>query len=164
MPRIGYWYSEEEPELPVPDADSLPYSMQMEFLALLSMVETSFMEKYLEAFHLHEQKQRDRRIRIALSNKKEVPVEPVMGPQPVSSNEKPAQCCLCGKMIGRIEFDVEGWQWPQGYLHYLKHHNVRPDSAFAVFIVSQVDKSPILTKRLRDLTGVDGKEQFRWQP
>lgn len=48
-------------------------------------------------------------------------------------------CCrLCGICNGSKTYELTAfgvtWRWPQGYLHYIQDHNVRPSLAFQQFI------------------------------
>lgn len=43
-------------------------------------------------------------------------------------------CRCCGCPNGSAEFKAEGWEWPEGFKHYVAEHNVRPSLAFQEFI------------------------------
>lgn len=47
-----------------------------------------------------------------------------------------SNCRLCGQANGSQTYDHAGWQWPSGYAHYLRDHNVRPSAEFAAFIMA----------------------------
>lgn len=42
-------------------------------------------------------------------------------------------CRLCGRPNGCVAFRLAGWEWPEGYRHYLADHAVRPTPAFQAF-------------------------------
>lgn len=39
-------------------------------------------------------------------------------------------CRCCGKMNGSREFSYKGWNWPEGFRHYIEIHNVVPSAEF----------------------------------
>lgn len=39
-------------------------------------------------------------------------------------------CRCCNEMNGSRELTYKRWVWPEGYLHYIKAHNVRPSNEF----------------------------------
>lgn len=41
-----------------------------------------------------------------------------------------SRCRICDQQNGSTEYQVNGWQWPSGYRHYIDEHNVRPTLAF----------------------------------
>lgn len=43
-------------------------------------------------------------------------------------------CRICGTRNGHREFTLGDFRWPQGYVHYLRDHNVAIDPAFADFL------------------------------
>ncbi len=43
-------------------------------------------------------------------------------------------CRLCGIPNGCQEFERQGWKWPNGYLHYVRDHDVRPSKEFQEFV------------------------------
>jgi hypothetical protein len=47
-----------------------------------------------------------------------------------------SHCRICRLMNGSTEFSLKNFVWPQGYLHYLQKHNVKPDDEFVKFIKS----------------------------
>lgn len=39
--------------------------------------------------------------------------------------------CRCCKMLnGSMEFSYKNWTWPEGLLHYVEVHNIRPSDDF----------------------------------
>lgn len=46
-----------------------------------------------------------------------------------------SRCRICGGQNGSREFRWNGWRWPEGYLHYVEDHGVRPSLAFEEFIL-----------------------------
>ena len=52
-----------------------------------------------------------------------------------------SSCRICGKSNGSVEHKANGWLWPEGYIHYVEEHNVRPSLAFQeMVLVREVDK------------------------
>jgi hypothetical protein len=49
-------------------------------------------------------------------------------------------CRLCpstsprGRMNGSHEYELDGWTWPEGLIHYIRIHNLKPSDEFIVFI------------------------------
>ena len=44
-------------------------------------------------------------------------------------------CRLCNKTNnGAIEYAIDNFVWPEGYLHYVKEHNVAVDKEFAEYV------------------------------
>lgn len=39
-------------------------------------------------------------------------------------------CRICNKVNGSITYQCNDWQWPQGYIHYITEHNVKPSKEF----------------------------------
>jgi hypothetical protein len=50
-----------------------------------------------------------------------------------------SKCRVCGKKNGSASFQLLGWQWPSGFAHYVREHNVRPSLAFQEFILGSKD-------------------------
>jgi len=47
-----------------------------------------------------------------------------------------SDCRCCGKMNGNKEYTKDGWLWPEGFLHYVEEHNVKPPQDFIDFIMA----------------------------
>lgn len=47
-----------------------------------------------------------------------------------------SKCRLCGAANENSEYYLDGFVWPQGYLHYLKDHNVNCDIVFKKYLIS----------------------------
>lgn len=45
-----------------------------------------------------------------------------------------SRCRLCDCQNGYHEFNFLSWQWPSGFSHYIREHNVRPSKSFEEFI------------------------------
>jgi thiol-disulfide isomerase/thioredoxin len=45
-----------------------------------------------------------------------------------------SRCRLCGKSNGSAEYTFSNFIWPEGYIHYLKDHNVKIDDEFKTFL------------------------------
>ncbi len=48
-----------------------------------------------------------------------------------------SMCRVCGKHNGTASYICEGWEWPEGFMHYVEEHNVRPSLAFEEFITQK---------------------------
>lgn len=48
-----------------------------------------------------------------------------------------SDCRVCNKMNGSSEFQLDNWKWPEGLLHYIVNHNVKPSQEFIDFINEQ---------------------------
>ena len=46
-------------------------------------------------------------------------------------------CRLCSQPNGSREFQYGGWAWPQGFIHYIEDHLVKPSQPFIDFIVHE---------------------------
>lgn len=46
-------------------------------------------------------------------------------------------CRICDKSNGCQEYDLDNYVWPEGYLHYLEHHNVAVDEEFEKYVNSK---------------------------
>lgn len=43
-------------------------------------------------------------------------------------------CRLCGCRNGSQQLLLDGWQWPEGFRHYVAVHQIRPSLEFESFI------------------------------
>ena len=48
-----------------------------------------------------------------------------------------SRCRLCGEHNGLKEYKLKNWCWPEGLIHYVKVHNVRPSLAFQEFTLGK---------------------------
>lgn len=44
-------------------------------------------------------------------------------------------CRLCEKINGSVTYELDGWEWPSGFAHYVRKHHVRPSLAFQEFVL-----------------------------
>lgn len=49
-------------------------------------------------------------------------------------------CRICGCQNGSVSFKLEGWEWPEGYRHYIDVHNVWPSRDFKDFLREEADE------------------------
>lgn len=49
-------------------------------------------------------------------------------------------CRICECHNGNAEYSHEGFTWPEGYLHYIKAHNVKPDEEFMKMVYKELEK------------------------
>ena len=107
--REGFWYSKYEPHLPMPVASGWTSAEAQSFAEKLTKVEAKAER---------------------------------MGYMGLST------CRLCpnfgnsappfGKMNGSREFNLEEWTWPEGLMHYIVSHDLKPSAEFVAFIESKV--------------------------
>jgi hypothetical protein len=45
-----------------------------------------------------------------------------------------SNCRVCGCMNGSDTFHAKGWQWPSGFVHYVRDHNVKPSADFIAMV------------------------------
>jgi hypothetical protein len=43
-------------------------------------------------------------------------------------------CRICKNRNGSCTFFYKNWEWPDGLMHYIKNHNVKPSREFIQFI------------------------------
>jgi len=106
MKKVGFWYSKDEPKLPMPvqqepDSEWVKKDKPASFAKLLIAVEK---------------------------------VARCVGYKGSS------RCRICDKRNGSMEFGYKGWVWPEGYMHYIRDHNVKPPAKFIQFVVSEITK------------------------
>ena len=53
----------------------------------------------------------------------------------VHSNQ--ASCRMCPGSYGSADLTDGEWHWPEGLVHYLVRHDVRPDSAFVRWVLQR---------------------------
>ena len=46
-----------------------------------------------------------------------------------------SECRVCGCRNGSGEYTHGGFQWPTGFYHYVKVHNVKPTDGFIEFVL-----------------------------
>lgn len=47
-----------------------------------------------------------------------------------------SRCRVCGHPNGSATLSLGAWEWPSGYMHYLREHGVRPSASFEHFVDS----------------------------
>jgi hypothetical protein len=103
----GFWWSKDEPHLPKPIA--LPYKWVGRKAFLQSLRRT---EARIDTHKIGR----------------------------VSECKGSSWCRICEEKNGSKEYSLSFmesiWEWPAGYLHYIKAHNVRPSQAFQEFIMA----------------------------
>lgn len=45
-----------------------------------------------------------------------------------------SNCRVCGCVNGSDTFHAKGWQWPSGFAHYVRDHNVKPSDDFIAMV------------------------------
>jgi hypothetical protein len=45
-----------------------------------------------------------------------------------------SNCRVCGRSNGSDTFHAKGWQWPSGFVHYVRDHNVKPSADFIAMV------------------------------
>ena len=56
-----------------------------------------------------------------------------------------SKCRLCGQQNGSGEYVTQKFVWPEGYLHYMRVHNVSPNPEF-VWYITQLDNATEIPK------------------
>ncbi|BDD79705.1 hypothetical protein [Burkholderia phage FLC9] len=118
MKKVGFWYSESEPELPMPEAGITAWRGRSHYMAVLTALQLT-MENDDKAANFKPGHSR---------YQDEYPDADVHHYRGWS------HCRICGEMNGTKEFVLGGFTWPQGYRHYLSDHNVEPDPEFKAFL------------------------------
>ena len=49
-----------------------------------------------------------------------------------------AICRICQKQNGSSEFSTSNWRWPEGFLHYIKDHNIKPEQEFTDWVMKDI--------------------------
>lgn len=44
-------------------------------------------------------------------------------------------CRLCQRMNGSCTYQLGEWEWPEGLVHYVREHNVKPSPEFKTFVL-----------------------------
>lgn len=50
-----------------------------------------------------------------------------------------SRCRVCGKTNGCQTMSLNGWEWPSGFLHYVRDHGVKPSDDFIAFVDAVAD-------------------------
>ena len=48
-----------------------------------------------------------------------------------------SRCRICNCMNGTTEHVSKSFRWPEGYIHYIRDHNVKPDEDFYNAVMKQ---------------------------
>lgn len=57
-----------------------------------------------------------------------------------------SRCRVCGKSNGCETLSYRNWEWPSGFLHYLRDHGVKPSDDFIAFIDANSQGDPIVAE------------------
>jgi hypothetical protein len=128
--EVGFWYNDyEDKHRPMPVANPEPWNGQAEFIAKLMSIEVPLMSAY--------QAQIDRynTALIARSEDRSLPYPEMPKDTTVVAYRGYSPCRICDQSNGSREYHYGGWIWPQGYIHYLRDHNVLPDEDFKRFVM-----------------------------
>ncbi len=49
-------------------------------------------------------------------------------------------CRICKEFNGNSTFYLENWEWPCGFIHYIRDHNVKPSPEFYDFVMEDKSK------------------------
>lgn len=132
--KVGYWYNKYEcRNFPLPKARPEKWQGQDEFIAKLDAIEKPLTERYATVNRFNNaqlDKPRDQR-------------EPEMKHDGTVEGYRGSSTCRCcsNPFNGSREFNFQGWTWPEGYMHYLRDHNVLPDEGFRQFIMTYEGES-----------------------
>lgn len=104
----GFWYSRDEPYLPMPVSNNKSWDGQSAFVLKLKQIEDIAQVKIYRGF---------------------------------------SRCRICNKLNGCKQYFFNGWEWPQGLMHYITEHNVEPSKEFKEIITTPLyDKPTTLEK------------------
>lgn len=109
MPREGFWKWEKHPLLPMP-VEGTPWEGQQEFTSALAGLQDAIVSGKLKGSDLF---------------------------QRYSTYRGMSHCRLCNCRNGNGTFFYGDWEWPDGYIHYVVAHCVRPSLAFQEFILGK---------------------------
>lgn len=97
----GYWWSEREPQFPKPEHSNIPFENKDKVIEKLKDLQINRLKEF----------QGNRRVSI--------------------THFKGFSICRCCKQSnGSGEYSHKNWKWPEGLLHYIEAHNVRPSDDF----------------------------------
>jgi hypothetical protein len=51
-------------------------------------------------------------------------------------------CRICGERNGNKEYTTKKWIWPEGLMHYIQDHNLKPSDAFIDYILRENGEIP----------------------
>ena len=105
--KEGFWYSEYEPDLPMPVPNDSPWVGQEGFIKALDRIESR-----LNA--------------LAMGPGGDIYVLSFRGW---------SQCRVCNCGNGSTQFLLRHWTWPEGLRHYIEVHNVKPSPEFIDLIM-----------------------------
>src|ERR1700677_3443843 len=54
-----------------------------------------------------------------------------------------SRCMFCDVINGPAILSLANWEWPKGFRHYVKEHNVKPSEIFIAFILGQAERKPV---------------------
>uniref|UniRef100_A0A6M3L0S4 Uncharacterized protein n=1 Tax=viral metagenome TaxID=1070528 RepID=A0A6M3L0S4_9ZZZZ len=102
--KEGFWYGKKEPNLPFPKTSD----------------DKKWMNKKIKFIRKLE--------RI------EDIIESSINIGKISSYKGFSKCRICKQKVGSREFEFKNWIWPEGFLHYIEKHNIKPTDDFIKFI------------------------------
>ena len=50
-------------------------------------------------------------------------------------------CRMCKQRNGSVSFELNEWEWPEGFRHYLEDHNIKPTDEFVRMIADSFQRS-----------------------
>lgn len=56
-------------------------------------------------------------------------------------------CRICGQKNGSSYFTLNGFEWPSGYMHYIKQHNIKPTAEFAGMLITLTKNAAVIEVR-----------------
>lgn len=142
MPHVGFWKEAEyllripTPHLPEPHVNKDPQPGQEELLFQLSWIEArlwdlhyTFVKQY-NAWGAARDVQRARGERPIPEQDDLSKPDWQIVEQFIRGYRGSSRCRLCDQSNGSYEYELDGWIWPEGYMHYLRDHNVTPNEEF----------------------------------
>jgi len=61
-----------------------------------------------------------------------------------------SKCRICGCRNGSREYHYKGWLWPEGFIHYILKHNVKPPEGFIRFVLREAKQQDVNKHRINN--------------
>lgn len=147
MKQVGFWYSDAEPTFPWPIPQKEKWTGQDEFLLNLAWIEAIYWDKLTEVHRANAAPEPIKEL---------VPFWEYSATRPrwdfiyqFIEHYRGSSWCRCCSVVsedgqrgvqvsnGHREFRIEDWCWPEGFMHYVKEHNVEPPEDFKQWVLAK---------------------------
>lgn len=153
MKQVGFWYSDAEPSFPMPLAQKEKWVGQDEFLLNLAWIEAVYWNELVTVQKASKVWNDDFEAR-QITGKPSIPFwqyNPLVPRwqfiyQFIEHYRGSSWCRCCSvasedgdKIVsnGYREFRIEDWCWPEGFMHYVREHNVEPPEDFKQWVMEK---------------------------